>query len=89
MKISITQKDIDCGIRCNAYACFTVVALERLGFIEPACHGYIFFTKDGKRWSVKTPKLLFDKIKIWDRGGTIAPFDFELDLSNPVEEPMY
>lgn len=82
MKIQVTQEDIDAGNRCNACYCPIALAIAR------EVNQTVFI--DGKDWYVSWKKNLRgplsqeaqDFVSLFDCGGAVKPFEFEIDYED-------
>jgi nitrate/TMAO reductase-like tetraheme cytochrome c subunit len=84
MKITVTQKDIDKGLKSSCYECPIAHALKRkvknkirYGFAVNA--DFIDLTKDNKWWIYALPKKAQTFIKRFDDGKPVKPFTFEIE----------
>ena len=85
MRICITQKDIDKGVRKAAYCCPVALASQRagsrFGYSNASVgHQLIYFKKDGRE-PVKRDGMgrVFKFIRDFDRKKAVKPFWFQVD----------
>jgi hypothetical protein len=79
MKIEVTQQHIDKGLRASCSLDPVALALAGVGFKQPwVSPDHIAWRRDNKDYSVPTPPAVLDFLKLWDNGGTLFPFTFDL-----------
>lgn len=83
MKISVTQDDIDKGIRLLSDSCPVAIAMNRCGFVRSAAYKtYLIWNHRGtfSGWNgMATPLLVKEFITKFDEGQAVSPFEFDLD----------
>ena len=83
MKIKVTQKDIDKGVRSSCYYCPIAHAFKRAvknnnDCDSYVCTSYIVYRPDDKRDRYELPKEARKFIKHFDNSRPVEPFSFEL-----------
>jgi len=83
IKISVTQDDIDKGIKNNCEKCPIARALARSfpGYFNLASIYYLSVKahqKDFYVFMMDTPKVCYDFIRDFDQGKPVTPFEFEI-----------
>jgi hypothetical protein len=89
MKIKVTQKDIDKGVRSSCYCCPIAHAFKRAvkNNNELDCcvtSSYIVYRPDDKRDRYKLPKEARKFIKRFDHCQPVEPFSFEIKKGKPL-----
>jgi hypothetical protein len=89
MKIKVTQKDIDKGIRSSYYYCPIAHAFKRAvkNNNELDCcvaSSYIVYRPDDKRNRYKLPKKARKFIEHFDNYRPVEPFSFEIKKGKPL-----
>ena len=75
--VRVMQKDIDQGARANGESCPVARAVARAA--NRSCHtSYYSIVLDGKRGGL--PESVKQWIRTFDRGGSVKPFEFDIDL---------
>ena len=79
MKISVTQKHIDAGVRGSCSSDPIALAMREAGLDRPHVGPtYITWRKDFKDYSVETPADVLEFMEQFDNKGWVKPLDFEL-----------
>jgi hypothetical protein len=89
MKIKVTQKDIDKGLRSSCYYCPIAHAFKRAvkNNIRYGCcigSNYIVHCPDGKWNRYELPKEARKFIKRFDHCQPVEPFSFEIKKGKPL-----
>lgn len=89
IRVEVTQRDIDHGIRGDSSRCMVAVALARA---VPQCtrpeadtQTIRFTDADGERWAYITPPIAAQYVVDFDAGDVIKPFKFTLDRERAVK----
>lgn len=89
IRINVTQRDIEHGIRGDSSRCMVVVALARAvpnaSRIEVDTQTIRFTDGDGDRWAYITPPIAEAYVVEFDAGDPIEPFAFTLDRERAVK----
>ena len=89
MKIKVTQKDIDKGLRSSCYYCPIAHAFKRAvknnnDCDSYVCTSYIVYRPDDKRNRYELPKEARKFIKRFDHYQPVEPFSFEIKKGKPL-----
>jgi hypothetical protein len=80
-EIRVTEKDIINGKPGEGNKCPIALRLKAIGLLSPNVDPeYIRFTKDGKRYKIKTPVRIADWIEDYDYNGSNRPTRFKLKI---------
>lgn len=78
MKINVTQRDIEKGLREDPNSCPVARAIKRRGFEDVSVKTQVIWIGCRK---YNPPEIVEDFIERFDKGDTVQPFKFELDFS--------
>lgn len=83
MKVSITQEDIEAGVRCSACRCPVARATQRACgvYVGIAAGNVCIDRPNGYSRYVPLPSEVNAFINRFDLGGVIEPMEFEIDLT--------
>jgi len=88
--IEVTQEDIEKGQRGMFLFCPISLAMQRLGIEDPMVMGSVIHVGESEgEGFIPTPAEAKTFVEEFDRGATVEPFSFEIDLPTPnqaVEE---
>ena len=80
MLISVTQQHIDRGRRASCSEDAVALALKDAGFRCPwVSPDHIAWRNENKDYCVDTPSAVLAFLKIYDNGGAVLPFSFEME----------
>ena len=79
MRISVTQKHIDSGVRGSCSSDPLALAMREAGLEKPHVGPtYITWRKSFRDYSEETPEDVLQFMEQFDNGGISRPFEFEL-----------
>ncbi len=90
LKITVTQEDIDNGIRSNGHFCPIAKACSRLGYRPNALpdHIELHCQKTGQSLVGKTPPVAREFMGTFDSIRHVEPFEFEMEFREHQIDPM-
>ena len=89
LHITVTQKNIDEGVRENGQGCPIALALHDLGY------PYVEVTPDGIRWDADCEEMTANSvlpdaaswfISRFDNNDPVEPFEFDVEMNDEPEE---
>ena len=81
MKVKVTLENIKNGRKQDSFNCAIACALKDLHCEYPdVCDSNIEFRLNDKSYKIETPAEVADWIFEFDKGKTVNPFEFELDI---------